>query len=88
MMLTHASVAGGGVHGGAAFALHLPLGRVSREAVLGAELPRTELRETHRHAAPDGLKKKSEFHIHCWASRHSQGFEEKNLGSSPGLLGQ
>ena len=26
--------------------------------------------------------------IHCWASGHSQGFEEKNLGSSPGLLGQ
>ena len=26
--------------------------------------------------------------IHCWASRHSQGFEEKNLGSSPGQFGQ
>ena len=26
--------------------------------------------------------------VHCWASRHSQGFEDKNLGSSPGLLGQ
>ena len=26
--------------------------------------------------------------LHCWASRHSQGFEDKNLGSSPGLLGQ
>ena len=26
--------------------------------------------------------------VHCWASDHSQGFEETNLGSSPGLLGQ
>ena len=26
--------------------------------------------------------------IHCWASRHSQGFEDMDLGSSPGLLGQ
>ena len=26
--------------------------------------------------------------VHCWASCHSQGFEDKNLGSSPGLLGQ
>ena len=26
--------------------------------------------------------------VHCWASRHSQGFEDKNVGSSPGLLGQ
>ena len=23
--------------------------------------------------------------LHCWASRHSQGFEDKNLGNSPGL---
>ena len=26
--------------------------------------------------------------LHCWASRHSQGFEDNNLGSSPALLGQ
>ena len=26
--------------------------------------------------------------LHCWASRHSQGFEDKNLKSSPGLFGQ
>ena len=26
--------------------------------------------------------------IHCWASRHSQCFEDKNLESSPSLLGQ
>ena len=25
---------------------------------------------------------------HCWASHYSQGFEDKNLKSSPGLLGQ
>ena len=24
-------------------------------------------------------------YVHCWASCHSQGFEDKNLGSSPGL---
>ena len=26
--------------------------------------------------------------VHCCASNHSQGFEDKNLGSSPGQLGQ
>ena len=26
--------------------------------------------------------------VHYWASRHSQVFKDKNLGSSPGLLGQ
>ena len=31
---------------------------------------------------------KAKVCAHCWASRHSKGFEEKNLGSSPGLLGQ
>ena len=28
------------------------------------------------------------YTLHCWVSRHWQGFESKNLGSSPGLLGQ
>ena len=26
--------------------------------------------------------------LHSWAARHSQGFVNKNLGTSPGLLGQ
>ena len=28
------------------------------------------------------------FGVHCWACRHSQGLEDKNLGSSPSQLGQ
>ena len=28
------------------------------------------------------------FSVQSGAARHSQGFEDKNLGSSPGLLGQ
>ena len=27
-------------------------------------------------------------YVNCWGFRHSQGFEDKNLGSSPGLLWQ
>ena len=27
-------------------------------------------------------------YLQSWAAYHSQGFEDKNLGSSPGLLGQ
>ena len=54
MLTTHAGIAGDGVDGDAA-ALHLPLVRVPREAVLRTELPRAELREAHRHAATDGL---------------------------------
>ena len=28
------------------------------------------------------------LYLHCWVSRHSQGFEDTNLVSSPRLLGQ
>ena len=34
------------------------------------------------------LRNRHYSHIQCGASDHSQGFEDKNLGSSPGLLGQ
>ena len=38
---------------------------------------------------PDIKGKTLHFEVHCcWAFRHSQGFEDKNLGSSPRLLGQ
>ena len=32
------------------------------------------------------IKLKITFNIHCWASRHSLGFEHEDLGSSPSYL--
>ena len=44
----------------------------------------------HLHTDVEGILELGNFSIvvHCWAFRHSQGFEDKDLGSSPGLLGQ
>ena len=62
MLTTHAGIAGDGVDGDAA-ALHLPLVRVPREAVLRTKLPRAELREAHGHAAPDGLRGNTNWNL-------------------------
>ena len=54
---------------------------VGKKCVYGADaMDKNEWATTFRTSLP--------INLHCWASCHSQGFEEKNLGSSPGLLGQ
>ena len=54
----------------------------------GGGLKKPAARSPQSFVTPPPPSGKSRTVLHCWASRHSQGFEDKNLGSSPSLLRQ